>query len=133
MTPLKDKVILITGSSKGLGKSLALACAKAGAKVVLNGRNKVSLYETAKEFEEQSLLCLPIQADCSDPHQVQQMIDTTISAYKTIDILINNAATRTQKNIESITIQEIEKEINNVLTTQIFCTKFALPYIKEQK
>ena len=89
---LENKVILITGGGTGLGKSMALQCAQRGAKVVISGRRKEVLEETANEITKVTSQILPIQSDVREPDQVQNMVDETVKKFGTIDALINNAA-----------------------------------------
>src|SRR5688572_14037932 len=90
---LKDKVVLITGSSSGIGKTTAIRFANEGAKIAVNYReNKSGGEETVKAIEEAGGEAMLIQADISDPKQVERMFEELIDRFSTIDILINNAA-----------------------------------------
>ena len=88
---LKDKVALITGASRGIGKSIALKFASQGACVILVSRQMAGLEQTAAEIRKAggTALCLP--ADVTQDDQVQQMVDTALERFRHIDILVNNA------------------------------------------
>ena len=83
---LKDKVVVITGSSKGLGRALAYAFTEKGAKVVVNARNKNELIEVANDMG-----ALPVVADVTEEKEVLVLADAVIDKYGRIDIWINNA------------------------------------------
>ena len=89
---LKDKVVLITGSSSGIGKTTALRFAKEGCKVIINYNvNEQGAEETLKELKDINENCISIQADVSDPKEVGRMFEEIIKKFNTFDILINNA------------------------------------------
>jgi len=90
MMRLKDKVAIVTGGGKGIGKSISLAFASEGAAVVLTARSLSQLEQTAKEIHSQSGKVLVIQTDIAHEEQVQQMVAKTLDDYGQIDILVNN-------------------------------------------
>ena len=88
---LKDKVVLVTGASRGLGKAMALALAKAGCNVVLNARAADSLKQTSEEIQRLGRKTVLVAADVSDEAQVNAMVEKAQKAFGRIDILVNNA------------------------------------------
>ena len=91
MQKLKDKVSLVTGGGRGLGKAIALAYAKEGAKVAICGRNIGVLEETARQIEAEGVEALPLTCDVSSSAQVHAMFEKLLNHFGTIDILVNNA------------------------------------------
>lgn len=89
---LQDKVVMITGASRGLGKALALAFAEAKSVLVLCSRGTEELTQTAKEVEKRGARCLSIAADVSDPRDAERLVATAETTFGRIDVLINNAA-----------------------------------------
>ena len=90
---IKGKVVLITGSSSGIGKTTALRFAKEGAKVVVNYRvNMAGAEGTLKKIKELKAEGMLVQADITNEDDIKRMIDTVVKKFKTIDILINNGA-----------------------------------------
>lgn len=90
---LKDKVVLITGSSSGIGKTTAIRFAKEGAKIVINYHiNEKGANETRKEIEGLGGKCIVVKADVSKPDEISSLFSETLKKFKTVDILINNAA-----------------------------------------
>ncbi len=88
----KDKVVLVTGSSRGIGRSIAVKFAKEGATVIINYRNNENEANTIAEIiSSYGNDCISIQADVSKEKDVKRMIETIIEKYGHIDILVNNA------------------------------------------
>src|SRR5204862_1299774 len=88
----KDKVAIVTGSSRGIGRSTAHLLGSLGASVVLNARDEENLKRTGKQFEDQVLKVLCVSGDISHPDDCRKIIDATLQHYGRIDILIHNAA-----------------------------------------
>ncbi len=90
---LTDRVAIITGASKGIGKEIALALAQNGAKVVISSRNQESVDAVAKEFTDQGLEAVGIAAHMGSQDDIKNLVNSTTSKYGGIDIIVNNAAT----------------------------------------
>jgi NAD(P)-dependent dehydrogenase (short-subunit alcohol dehydrogenase family) len=88
---VKDKVILITGASSGLGKHFALTLSNAGAKVILSARRKKALDSLSKKIKSSGNECLVIPLDVSSKQSVTNLIEQSINKMGYIDVLINNA------------------------------------------
>lgn len=88
---LQGKIILITGASRGLGRVLAIACAREGADLALCARSRPQLEETATAVRELGRRCLAFEVDVTDETQVQALTADTLNAYGRIDVLMNNA------------------------------------------
>ena len=87
-----NKTVLVTGSSRGIGKAIAFAFGRAGARVVLNAsRSKDQLAEAKKELEEMGVSCMAVLADVSDYNACKDMFLQIQDAFGSIDILVNNA------------------------------------------
>ena len=86
----KDKVAIITGSSGGIGKAIAISLAQQGSKVVINGRNSERLNKTLLEITEITTEVLAVCCDVSSISGSQDLIDKTIEKFGKIDLLINN-------------------------------------------
>ena len=102
----QGKVAIVTGGSKGLGKTIAKQLAHEGASVVINGRDMNALEEATQEIRREGGQITAIQADVSKSEDVKAMIDKVIEDYNRIDILINNAAVFA----ESVRIMDLEEE-----------------------
>ena len=89
---LKDKIAIITGASRGIGREIAVLFAREGAKLVLTSRNPEALKAVAKEIYEISREePLVFQLDVRDSAKVEELLDKTLDKYKRVDILVNNA------------------------------------------
>lgn len=90
---IKDKVVLITGSSSGIGQTAAIRFAKEGAKVVVNYReNLTGAKDIVKQIIDLGGSAISVQRDITKDDDIQKMVDITLEEYSTIDILINNVA-----------------------------------------
>jgi len=87
----KDQVVIVTGSSRGIGKEIALAFAREGASVVLSGRNEQALTPVAADVEKAGGKALVCATDVSETQSAQNLIDQTLQKFGRIDILVNNA------------------------------------------
>jgi len=88
---LKGRVVLVTGSTRGIGKEFALGFAKEGADVVINGRNLEKAKSISKEIEGLGVRSMAMGADVSLSQDVTRMVDETVHQFGRIDILVNNA------------------------------------------
>ena len=88
---LNDKIALVTGGGRGIGKEIALLLAREGADVVICDINKASCEDARKEIENCGRKSMDFQVDVTDPKQVQEMVAKILDNFKKIDILINNA------------------------------------------
>lgn len=110
MTTLKNKVAIITGSSKGIGAEIAILLAEAGAKTVINYANDdAAANEVVNKIKAAGGEAIAIQADVSDTQQVKAMFDTTINAFGKPDILVNNAGIIICKPIAETTDDDFDR------------------------
>ena len=120
---LDDKTLLITGGSKGLGREMALACAEAGADVVLVGRSEDSLASTAKEIETRGRQAFPVVGDVSRPAECEQLSRKILSDHQ-IDILINNVGgRRINVPLEEQTLEQWQEILDLNLTSMFLLTR----------
>lgn len=88
---LDGKVVVVTGASSGLGVAFALACAEAGADIVLAARRAEKLSHTAESVRRVGTRALVVQTDVVDPLQCQHLVDSAIREFGRVDVLVNNA------------------------------------------
>ncbi len=125
---LKDKVIIITGASGGIGKATALALGRSEAMVVLVARRAELLIETAKTIS--NALVLP--CDLSKEEDCIMMIETVISQCKRIDVLINNAASVIVSPSESVSREDLLKAFRTNLLGPVTATQAVIPHMLRQ-
>jgi len=130
---LKDKVAIITGSSQGIGKAIAIAFAQKGVKVVLNGRNVDKLSQTKLELFEQGYEVLAVQADVGNYEECENLVEQAVNHYGQIDILINNAGIAMEGSIAETSPEVFENVFHTNIMGVLFPTKVALPHLKKTK
>ena len=131
-SPIRDKVVVITGASSGIGKAVSLALADHKPKLVIVARRKKKLMQTAKDLRRLGLKVLPITADVRDSDDRNRIIDFSITAFGSIDVFINNAGL----GKVNLFLEQPEEEINELIDTNIVSliklTQKAAKVMKEQ-
>ena len=107
----KDKVVVITGASSGIGEASAIKFAKKNAKVVLVARRKEKLLQVQKEISQYTDFTLVCQCDVSNKSQVKEMVDMVLDTFGRIDVLVNNAGFVIYGKVSELTIEEIESQM----------------------
>lgn len=111
--PLKNKVAIVTGSSRGIGAEIARALGRAGAKVVVNYANNGKAAEgVSAAIKEAGGESLAIKADVSKSGDVHMLFDETIKRFKRVDILVNNAGVLLSRKIADISDEEFDRVLN---------------------
>lgn len=137
---LKDKVSIITGSSRGLGKVLATHFAREGAKVVVAARTEIetqrlpgTIYKTADVITSKGGYALPIGCDVTSEWSVLKMVERVLDELGQIDILVNNAGTAYPKLITETPLKRWELVLKVNLTGAFLCSKAVLPSMIKRK
>lgn len=120
---LKDKVAVITGGGRGIGKAIAVGYANEGAKVIVTARTNTEIESVAAEINNSGGKCISICCDVTDEKQVKDMIEKTYLEFGRIDVLVNNAGIGHVRPVYSISIESFEKIISVNLTGTFLCTK----------
>ncbi len=121
--------MVITGSTSGIGKALAICFAEHGSKVVINGRNKPRLDQIADQIKESGGVVLPITGDVSVEADCKNLIEETINTFGKIDILINNAGISMRTLFAETDLDVIKKVMNINFWGTVYCTRYALSHI----
>lgn len=130
---MKDKVIIITGASSGIGKAIAFTLAKNENKLVLAARNLQKLNTITKEIKAKKIAVLSVVTDVAIEEDCKNLIDRCMTEYGRIDILINNAGISMRALFNETNLKVIERVINTNFWGTVFCTKYALPYLLQTK
>jgi len=130
---MKNKVVIITGASSGIGESCAIAFANKGAKVVLAARNIDKLKEVEYVIKEIGVEVLSVKCDVSLQEDCKRLIEQTISKFGRIDILINNAGISMRAIFNDMDLDVMIKIMGINFFGAVYCTKYALPYILKNK
>lgn len=127
----KDKVVLITGSSQGIGKAIALKFATLGANISLNDiqSQEDNLKKVKEEIEQKGVRAGCFLADVSKLEEVEKMIEEIKNDFGRLDILVNNAGICQDRTLAKMTKEEWQRVIDIDLTGVFNCTKVALPLI----
>ncbi|EDM43790.1 Short-chain dehydrogenase/reductase SDR [unidentified eubacterium SCB49] len=113
MSKLNNKVIIVTGSSKGIGKEVAVLLAKNGGKIVVNHSNSPKeAEETVHEIKSNGGSAISVKADVSDRDQVTHLFDAALEAFGKIDVLVNNAGTMISKKIKDNTQEDFTRQFD---------------------
>lgn len=130
----KDKVVVITGSSRGVGRATALEFAKEGASVVVNYSNSVdNANALVAEIENLGSKSISIKCDVSQESQVKSMIEEIISKFGRLDILVNNAAIVFDVPMFEKTVEQWQKTMAVNLIGSYLCAKYSSKYLLESK
>ena len=130
----KDKVVVITGASSGIGRELAYQLAEQGAWLSLAARNGERLDTVAGECQARGGKAIAIVTDVSEQAQCAQMIQRTVDHYHRIDMLVNNAGITMWANFEDVSDISFYEQIMRVnYLGSVYCTYYALPFLKKTK
>jgi NAD(P)-dependent dehydrogenase (short-subunit alcohol dehydrogenase family) len=129
---MKDKVVIVTGASSGIGKATAALFAKNGAKVVAVGRNQKELDELRASLSESSGEMKIQLADVREHSQIDRMVAETVHAFGHIDVLVNSAGILKSGNIEDTTLDDWDKMMNVNLRSVFYLTQKCVPHVTEQ-
>ena len=132
---MKDKVVLITGGGKGIGRGIAEAFAEEGANLVITGRELAALNKAKDELEAQyKVNVLAVNGDGGNETDVKNVIQSTINTYGKLDVLVNNAmASKSGTMLADHTKEDFDLAIYSGLYATFFYMREAYPYLKETK
>jgi len=130
---MKDKVVIITGATSGIGKACAEVFGKAGAKVVFTGRNSERLERVGGRLTSLGIEHTGYIMDVSDENENKRVIEETIDKYGRIDVLINNAGISMRALFDESNLDVFRKVMDINFYGTVYATKYALPHIKSSK
>jgi len=130
----KDKTVIVTGASSGIGKALAFRLASQGARLALAARNAERLESVAEECCQRGAKALALPTDVANEEQCQALIQRTYEEYGQIDMLINNAGIGVASTLEDLPNLTLFKQVIDVnFYGTVYCSYYALPYLKKTK
>ena len=125
---LKDKTVIITGASSGIGKALAIEFAKRGANLVLGARQYVTLCEIAQLIEQQySVKAVAVQCDVVSETDCEHLVKQAILTFGKIDVLVNNAGISMRALFNDTDVQVLKSLMDVNFWGMVYCTKYAMP------
>jgi short-subunit dehydrogenase len=129
LNQMKEKVIVITGASSGIGKALAYEFGLKGAKVVLAARNLEKLEEIVNDLNTLGIEALAVQTDVTSETDCRVLIEKTIEKYQNIDVMINNAGISMRALFIDLHLEVMHRLMNVNYWGTVYCTKYALPHL----
>jgi len=130
--PLLEQAALVTGASRGIGRGVALALARAGADVAIAARTMPDLQALAKEIAALGRRAIIIPADMRDDRSVEGMVQGALDAFGRLDILVNNAGLGHFGPVDEMSIEQFDEMIGVNLRGPFLCTRAAVPAMKRQ-
>lgn len=127
----QHKVVAITGGSSGIGKALAILLLQQNAKVAICGRNREALDTMKKDLANPNLFC--IEGDVSKENDCRNFIEQTVQHFNQLDVLINNAGISMRAMFQEVDLQVLRQSMDINFWGTVYCSKFALPFILQQK
>src|SRR5579872_2562833 len=137
-TTLKDKVIFITGASRGIGREIALRCARDGANIVVAAKTQSAhptlegtIYTVAEEIEQAGGKALPLVVDVREEAMVSEAIHKTMETFGKIDVLINNASAINLASTEELPMKRFDLLYSVNARATFMCSKLCIPHLKQ--
>ncbi len=130
---LTGKVAIVTGAGKGIGQSIGIAFAEAGANVVFAARTEKDIETGVKEAKKFGVKAMAVTCDVKDDSQLQSLVEKTIAAFGKIDILVNNAGGAWPDEIAKITRQQLLEDFDFNAGSAFSLTRMCLPQLRESR
>lgn len=122
---LENQVAIVTGSSRGIGKAIALGYAREGARVVLVGRDMDTLAPVVEEIRLLGAEALPVRADVSQPDDVEALLAATVETFGRVDVLVNNAGVSLQAPAENLALRDWQRLVDTNISGVFLCSQAA--------
>lgn len=130
---LKDKVVIVTGATSGIGKACAFAFGKAGAKVVITGRSQARLDNTLIQLQQAGITVFGVMADAAMREENERVAQEAIRHFGRIDVLINNAGISMRALFEELDLSVFHQVMDTNFWSSVYLTKACLPEILKNK
>jgi len=130
---LDNKVAIITGGSRGIGRAIALAFAKEGAKIVIFAREKATIENVVKEIKKIGCEAIGISGNVGSSSDINRMMGETLEKFGTVDILINNAGGASEKSLLEMSEEDWDIVINSNLKGPFLCSQAVARVMIDQK
>ena len=128
---LKDKTVVITGASSGIGEAMAKVYASMGAKVVLGARHADKLEALCRSIEQQGGRAAWCATDVTRPEDCKRLIDTAVENFGGIDVMVCNAGISMRALFDDVDLDVLHRLMDVNFWGTVYCTKYALPYLQK--
>jgi 3-oxoacyl-[acyl-carrier protein] reductase len=129
--PLSERVALVTGGSRGIGKGIALGLAREGVRIAISYRsNKGAAQNALRQLQEIGAECFAVEADSGDPAKVQFLVDKVVERFGRLDILVNNVGEFNWKPVAETSVEEWKNVVASNLFSVFYASKAALPTMR---
>lgn len=129
----RDKVVIVTGASSGIGRAIAWEFARQGSRVMLAARSEERLAVLQREITEAGLEAIMCVTDVTSEEECRKMVAMTVEKYGTVDILINNAGISMRALFSDVDLSVLKRLMDVNFWGTVYCTKYALPYLLKNK
>ncbi len=131
---LKNRVAIVTGSSRGIGKAIAYGLAEEGANITICARNEDKLREVAEEIESSTgTKVLPVQVDLKNKENIESLVEMTVKKFGRLDILVNNTGGPPSLLFQETSEEDWRKTIDSLLISVVNCCREVIPHMKQHK
>jgi len=131
---LRNRVALVTGASRGIGKEIALALGRAGARVAISYRtNKLAAQKVADELRAAAAEGVVFPTDVTDPKRVEELVEAIVGRFGRLDILVNNVGVFEWKPLLESTLEEWHSVVASNLFSVFYTTKFSVPVMRPKR
>lgn len=132
--PISNRVALVTGASRGIGKEIALTLASAGARVAISYRsNRLTAQKVVKELKALRAEAIMVGTDVTDPARAKELIEGVVGHYGRLDILVNNVGDFEWKPVFDTTLEAWHDVVASNLFSAFYVSKYALPAMRRQR
>ena len=132
-TRFKEKVVIVTGASSGIGEAIAWEFARNGSRVVLAARSEDKLKQISGEINDNGWESVFFKTDVSNEMDCRNLIEKTVEKYGTIDILVNNAGLSMRASFLDVELSVLHRLMDVNFWGTVYCTKYALQFLIKQK
>jgi NAD(P)-dependent dehydrogenase (short-subunit alcohol dehydrogenase family) len=133
MPPLRDKVVLVTGASSGIGRGTALRLASLGARLVLAARSQENLQTVAAETKQLGAETLVVPTDVTEAEQCRHAVEAAVERFGQLDVLLCSAGLSMRGDFADSDLAAMERVIRVNFFGTLYCTHFALPHVKRSR
>jgi NAD(P)-dependent dehydrogenase (short-subunit alcohol dehydrogenase family) len=131
---LRQRVALVTGGSRGIGKGIALGLGREGARVAISYRsNKAAAQNALRQLQAMGCDCFAIEADVTDPARAESLVQSVLEHYGRLDVLVNNVGIFNWGTVAETTIEEWKRVLDSNLLSVFYMSKAALPAMRRQR